>query len=453
ILLLSAPIFRSQAYYNLIGDVQTLDYTSNEANISDEIIPVVDYELAQKLGDKVLGEDLGLGSQFSIGEYYLVSTANDLAWIAPLEPQNFFKWLQNKNTIPGYIYVSATNPNDVKLVQDINGEPLKIQYSEKSFFNKNIKRYAYLQNNFFKGLTDYSFEIDDTGKPYWVVSTYRPTIGFSGLDATGVTVIDEQSGTSNYYTVDDKDLHSWVDRVYPKEMIKQQLTYYGAYKNGWLNSIFTQKEMIRPTSGISYVFVNNKPYFYTGMTSIKSDEATVGFIVRDIKSKNTIFYTLNGATEEAAKSSAQGKVQQYSYSASEPILLDLYNKPTYFMTLKDNDGLVKQYAFVSVENYNIVGIGDDVSSAKKDYYNQLKNNNVLKTQDVSAKKVSGIIQRINYFENFFYLKLQDDTNIYQIDKDLATDLILSQVGDEIELEYIADDSEFKQVTKFNNNSF
>ena len=59
---------------------------------------------------------------------------------------------------------------------------------------------------------------------------------------------------------------------------------------------------------------------------------------------------MSGATEMAAQSSAEGKVQQFGYRASFPMIINLDGQPTYFMTLKVNAGLIKQYAFVSVSN-------------------------------------------------------------------------------------------------------
>ncbi len=450
---LSSPIINSSKYYNLIGDVKQYDYNEKKPNISKDLIPVVDYDLAKKLGDKVLGKDIGLGSQFDIGEYYLISTKEDLAWVAPLEPQNFFKWFQNKNSIPGYIYVSATNPNDIRLVQDIKGKDINIKYSDKSYFNHEINRYAYLNNNFTKGMTDYSFEIDDQGNPFWVITTYSPTIGFSGYDVSGIIIIDAQSGKTNYYLANDKNIPSWVDRIYPKSFIYQQLKYYGSYKNGWFNTITSQKEMIQPTDGLSYVFIDNKPYFYTGMTSIKSDQSTVGFIITDIVSKKTSFYTLNGSTETSAKMSAEGKVQQFDYTSSSPILLDIYNTPTYFMTLKDKDGLVKQYAFVSVKNYNIVSIGDSISSSKKNYYSLLKSNGVLKNDANSSTSKKGVVERINKLDDIFYLKLKDDNNIYLLDKDINKKIVLTQVNDSVSLKFNNNDDTYKEVIEFKNNSF
>ncbi len=211
--------------------------------------------------------------------------------------------------------------------------------------------------------------------------------------------------------------------------------------------------MIQPTEGLSYVFINNKPYFYTGMTSVKSDQSTVGFIITDIVSKKTEFYTLNGSTETSAKTSAEGKVQQFDYTSSSPILLNIYDTPTYFMTLKDKDGLVKKYAFVSVKNYNIVGVGDSISDGKKNYYSSLKNNGVLKNNSNSTSTKSGTIERINKLDDIFYLKLKGDENIYLLDKDISQKLVLTQPGDNIEIKFNNNDNTYKEVIEFKNNTF
>ena len=92
------------------------------------------FVFSRKLGDKVLGKEIGLGSQFTIGEYYFITTDKDIAWVAPLEPRSFFKWLQNQDGATCYIYVSATNPNDVRLVKEVDGKPIKIKYTKTKFF-------------------------------------------------------------------------------------------------------------------------------------------------------------------------------------------------------------------------------------------------------------------------------------------------------------------------------
>lgn len=448
----STPILWSNNYYNLLGDVSEQAYADNPPAIDDSKIPVVDQALAETLGDKMLGDQLGLGSQYTVGEYYFITTADDLAWVAPLEPLSFFKWFQNRDGAPGYVYVSATNPSDVRLVTELNGQPIKLKYTNESYWFRNIKRHVYLNGNMTTGLTDFSFEIDDEGNPYWVVTTYAPAFNiFAGRQATGVVTVDAQSGETTKYSIDD-EMPDWVERVWPTKFIMEQIEYYGYYKNGWLNSIITQKEMVMPTSGFSYVFIDGQPYLYTGITSVQSDQSTVGMMVVSLRDKSSYFYKLTGATENAAMASAEGQVQQYKYSATFPILLNVYNEPTYFMTLKDAEGLVKQYAYVSVENYDVVGIGDTVNLAKKDYYNSLKETGKLvKTDTTNIEEQTKTVERINIVDGITYIKFEDDDKFYMAETELNQELLLTIPGDKVTYKVSDDSGSMIEILEFDNN--
>lgn len=447
----STPILWSGKYYELLGDVTEESYATNPPQIDDSKIPVVDQDLAETLGDKMLGDQLGLGSQYTVGEYYFITTADDLAWVAPLEPLSFFKWLQNSDGAPGYVYVSATNPSDVRLVTELNGEPIKLKYTNQSYWFKNIRRHVYLNGNMSTGLTDFSFEIDDEGNPYWVVTTYAPAFNvFAGRQATGVVTVDAQTGETIKYSLDD-EMPEWIERVWPTNYIMEQIGYYGYYKNGWLNSIITQKEMVRPTDGFSYVFIDGKPYLYTGLTSVQSDQSTVGMMIVSLQDKTSYFYKLTGATERAAMASAEGQVQQFKYSATFPILLNVYNEPTYFMTLKDAEGLVKQYAYVSVENYDVVGIGDTVSSARKDYYNSLKDTGKLVKEDTTdIQQQTKVVERINIIDGIAYMKFEGDTNFYMCETDISQELLLTQPGDKITFKASNTSGDSIEILEFEN---
>ena len=64
------------------------------------------------------------------------------------------------------------------------------------------------------------------------------------------------------------------------------------------------------------------------------------------------------------------QVQQMKYNASFPLLINLNNRPTYLISLKDNAGLVKMYAFVDVEDYQKVVVTDaslGISEAARNY--------------------------------------------------------------------------------------
>ena len=63
-----------------------------------------------------------------------------------------------------------------------------------------------------------------------------------------------------------------------------------------------------------------------------------------------------------------------SYKATFPLLLNISSKPTYFVALKDNAQLVKMYAMVNVEQYQIVATGTSVAECEKNYMKLLAEN-------------------------------------------------------------------------------
>ena len=113
--------------------------------------------------------------------------------------------------------------------------------------------------------------------------------------------------------------------------------------------------MRRTTYGYNYLAIDDDVWLYTGMSSVTSDESNIGFVLVNLRTKETKFYAVPGATELAAMDSARGQVQHLNYSATFPLLLNISGRPAYFISLKDAAGLVKMYAFVDVAQYQIVG--------------------------------------------------------------------------------------------------
>ena len=450
----SHPIFRNQDYRNLIGKVANGDKLTNHiAPISMNEIRVVDESLAYLLGEKILGSQPALGSQAHLGEFFIQKVNGKLYWIAPLEHSGFFKWLNNKQGTTGYVMVSATNERDVKLVQEVNGKPIFLKYQREAYFGSNLHRYLYFNGFNTVGLTDFSFEIDDAGTPFWVVTKYKKQVGFSGNDATGVVIVNAQSGEIKEYNI--KNTPTWVDRIQPISFIKDQLNDWGEYVKGYWN--FSNENKLQITEDLTLVYGNdNKSYWYTGITSVGKDESAVGFVLVDTRTKETTFYKQSGATEFAAQSSAQGKVQEKGFTASLPIPYNINNIPTYVMTLKDNGGLVKMYAMVSISDYTIVGTGNTMREALTAYKTAFNSSgSKINADSKSAKKmVESVIVRIqNDVKNgnsFYYFTVKDVPNIFVGSSQISNQLPLTAVGDLVKISYDEENEEIIDVSTFEN---
>ena len=175
-----------------------------------------------------------------------------------------------------------------------------------------------------------------------------------------------------------------MDRLYSSDIIMDQYDYYGQFHNGFLNAYFGQRDVTLTTAGWNYIAINDDVYMYTGVTSVTSDQSNIGFILTNQRTKETRFYPCAGATETSAQSSAQSQVQQMRYSATFPLLLNIADQPTYFMALKGEDGLVKMYAMVNVQQYNIVETGQTVAQCEENYRKTLLNNGIIDRADAEV---------------------------------------------------------------------
>ncbi|WP_343256272.1 hypothetical protein [Ligaoa zhengdingensis] len=429
----SSVLFHWTAFRDQLGQAQITEFSSDVQPVDVSQLPIVDRKLALKLADKKLGERQSLGSQVVLGEPTIQRVDGKLIWAVPLHHSGIFKWLTNLQGTPGYIVVSATNVKDVEYV---DGKYVK--YQTDSYLLNDVKRKIRMSGYLFEGLADYSFELDDSGQPYWVVSTYRNQRGFSLPEATGVILLNATTGEISRYHIG--NVPEWVDRVQPEDFIINQINNQGQYVHGIFN--FSDKDKFRSSEGHMIVYNNDRCYLFTGLTSVGQDDSTIGYVMVDMVDKSVRRYVMNGATENAAMSSAQGKVQNLRYTATFPLIINVGSEPTYFMTLKDDEGLIKQYAMVSVTDYSIVGTGETVPDAMRDYQQAMKNvgmrPNLSETDQ--ALSITGTVLRIasefNGTSTEYKLILAEAKDmIYLVDTSLSDELALTQPGDRVKIEY------------------
>ncbi|NLR93549.1 hypothetical protein [Flammeovirga agarivorans] len=451
----TTPILRSKAYRNMIGTVKMgEDFSSQVAPISTDEIRIVDEYTASRLGDKVLGSIPSLGSQAYLGSFSIQNVKGQLYWVAPLLHSGFFKWNNNKEGTPGYVMVSATNERDVKLVQEVNNKPVRIKYQPEAFFTTDLSRHIYFNGYVTQGYDDYSFEVDDEGNPHWIITLYDRKVGFSGENAKGVLVVDVETGALHEYSIEDAP--KWIDRIQPESFIVTQLDDWGEYVHGYFN--FSNENKLTTTKGMSLVYgVDNRSYWYTGLTSVGGDEGTVGFVLVDTRTKETIWYKQVGATEQAARQSAMGKVQEKRYVASFPITYNITGIPTYVMSLKDNAGLIKMIAMVSVEDYTIVGVGNNIKEALRSYKNSInsKGNSIHTNGYADSKSISSVVERIskdirNGNTNYYLLLKDQNSKLFVGSSMISNELPITNVNDSVRIFYDESSSELIDIVSFDN---
>lgn len=443
-------LLRADDYAALL-EVQDGDFTADVEEIDWNQIPMLDSTSANNLANRKLGELSDLVSQFVVSDRSVqINYKGNPVRVTYLDYASFFKWYNNNDKgIPAYMTIDMRT-QQVEVVRLEKG----MKYSPSEYFGRNLQRYLRFEYPTLI-FDDITFEIDEEGTPYWIASVVKKRIGlFGGNDIAGAVLLNAVTGESEYLPT--KDIYPWVDRVYPSDMLIQQYDYRGIYTNGFWNSMFEQTGCTATTDGYNYIALDDDVWMYTGITSVTSDEGNIGFILVNQRTKEAKYYICAGAEEYSAMSSAEGAVQQYGYNSTFPLLLNISDQPTYFMSLKDGAGLVKMYAMVNVKQYQIVATGYSLEECQNNYHALLVSNKLIDEDNVTNEKPNvnndtGLIEEIRSANidgnTLFYLRLQGKEFYYTVSaKDYPIAAVLD-VGDKITVEYIPTNDLLIPITK------
>ena len=434
-ILLSSPILRAGAYRELLN-VQSGDFASDIHEVDYNQIPILDSDSAARLAEREMGSMVDMVSQYEVSPYFnQINYQGKPVRVTPLQYGDLIKWFTNRSTgVPAYIKIDMTT-QDVDLIKLQEG----IKISPFEHFGRNLNRYIRFRYPTAM-IRNYNFEINDEGVPYWVCSVEDKTIGlFGGTDIKGAIIINAATGEHSYYDV--KDVPTWVDKVYDSALLVEQYDYYGTLVNGFINSVFGQRGCLMSTEGHNYIALDDDVWLYTGVTSIGGDESNVGFVLMNSRTKETKYYQISGAKEYSAMSSAEGQVQHLNYVATFPILLNIADEPTYFLSLKDNAGLVKKYAMVNIEKYQIVAIGDTVAECEKTYRSLMAGNGISNVDDSEAQTITGAITMmkdiVSEGNTYWYLMLEGSDDLFEGKAKEHLEIMKKQVGSNATVEYVS----------------
>lgn len=446
--LISSEIFSAGKYSSMItvtDRVFTEDMVEKE-NIDD--IALMDTASARIVGERTIGQLSEVVSQFEVSNDYSQIVVNGRPMkAAPLEYADFFKYINNsKNGIPGYVTVDPIT-NEAKYVELSEG----MKYTTSAYFNKNLQRH--LRFNYPSAIFEgYYFEIDDENNPYYVCPVLKANVGlFGAMDVKGVVICNPVNGDTEYYDI--SKVPEWVDRAYNGNLLTQKYNWYGTLSGGYLNSLFGNKGCKMVTDDFGYKVMEDDLWIYTGVTSVNGDESNIGFVLMNTRTSEARYYKISGAEEYSAMGAAEGEVQHLGYKASFPSLINVNGQPTYIMVLKDNGGLVKMYAYVNIEQYNIVGTGTTGKEAKAAYKKliagnglvniEAANEDIYESKNITVEEIRYIVQGT---ETYVYIT---DTGgkVYKQNFAENESLIFINKEDKIKVYYEAGDNDINVLIK------
>lgn len=433
--LLSSPIVNARKYQQLL-EVKEGEFTKDIEELSFDQIPLLDRDSAQILGNRKMGSMVDMVSQFEVDDLYSqINYQDQPVRVSPLRYASLIKWFTNQSDgIPAYVRIDMATQN-TELVKLSEG----MKYTTSDHFNRNIYRHLRFRYPTYI-FNELSFEIDEEGVPYWICPVRKYNIGlFGGVTVGRVVLCNAVTGETQDYAIE--DVPQWIDRAYSADLLVELYDYYGTLKHGHFNSVLGQKDCLITTNGYNYLAVDDDVWVYTGVTSVSGDQSNVGFVLMNQRTMETKFYAIEGATETSAMSSAEGQVQNLKYVATFPLLLNISGEPTYFIALKDDAGLVKKYAMVNVQKYQIVAIGDTVSSCEESY-TSLMYENGIKVVDADTRQVEKITAPIRKIaqgvvdgNSHYFIMLEGTDAIFDIPVTDYIGIIRYEIGDEVTIEY------------------
>lgn len=443
--IVSSTLFHAKAYAGIITVEEAVFEEDMPETDSVTNIALMDSDTAAVIGNRTLGSLANVVSQYGVAPSYTqINYLRTPKKVANLEYLGFFKWLGNReNGIPGYVMVDPVR-NDAEYIE----LDTPLLYTESGYFGDDLERklrFSYPTKIF----DTVAFEIDEEGKPYYIVSCVKPQVAmFGAMDVTEVIIFDPTDGSSEIMPVDEAP--EWIDCVYNGYLACEKYDWHGLLSGGFFNSVIGNVGCKQTTDDFGYIVIGDDVWYFTGVTSVTADESNIGFIISNARTGEYKFYPVVGAEEYSAMGAAEGEVQEKGYTASFPSLVNISGEATYIMVLKDAHSIVKLYALVNVENYSIVATGATQDEVMVQYKELLVQNDVIAPpeEEIPPEKepqsVTVTVKDIRIVtidgSSFLYLTAEDGAVYKGSFRDDET-LILIENGDSLSLKVLPTEHE------------
>ncbi len=402
------------------------------------LLPALDKELSRTIAQGKLGN---YGAQFQMddGIFTSLSVVRDgkpaIVRVAPLDYSGTAVALSaGEKGTAGYIEVDQES--GVSRLVEVPGG---MKYTPRAIFGYRLERhirFAYRDKLF----GPWSFEIDDEGKPYWAVPSFRNTVGlFGGPVREGVVLVDAVNGALSFHSPGNEP--AWLDRSIPVDLVLGQANDYLSLKNGWMNLLIgPKKDVFQLSDSYAYIVSNttgaSRTWFVSGITSPnEADQTLTGMMMVDLKSGEARRYPFAGITEMRAMEIAMNdeRVRAQALQASWPFLVDVDGTPAFTMILK-NDVQRQRFAYVDIETGQKVAMGDTRANARSQFVGLTGGTST----EAPSVRFSGIVMRVKDRpdeDTVLFMLAGDPYSLYSVSARTTLGSYFLSPGDRVEFSY------------------
>ena len=459
-----SAMFRSKEFAALIGPMEERVWTQDIQVKDPRHIRLSNRENAIYLAKNSISRGgNALGSQFEVSENCMtLQKINGVFWyVVPLDFRDDYGVWSNTHFTPGYLMINADDVDAEPIYKALPSER-RLAYTPNAFFDSNLERHLRMNGYLNVGLTDCTFEIDEEGNPWWVVSTYQPTIINSGEKITGVVIVDPTTGEQTFYPLG--KIPEWVDRAMPKENVKTYLKWWGKYNKGFENTLpilGSKKDVLEPEEPIMVYGSDGTLYWVVGITSKNNaDTSLVALVYVNSRTGKATYYKTNGGSTDKALLDAVINNKDVTFKhlhPADPQIYNLYGTMASIMPLLNVSHARQGVAIIDVTDIQKVAVGDDLYEALNAYQEKIGDKakaSLEKTR--SMAKLTGIVDRIHSeFQNagtIYRVHIKGTPHLFIGGKNLSRKITVTEPGDEVIIEYYASGEEEIPMSKFDNPS-
>lgn len=280
---MNSEMFNAQQYASLVPQIEPREWKADFQPKDPRHFRISSTENALFLARRAMGQSTTLdanglpnaiGSQFQVagdepsiqiikGELWTVVPLDWSAWMA--------QWFSVTPGVPGYIKVAGENPIiPAEYVALKNGELFR--YTPETVGSRNLDRWVWSHHSS-KIIADKHLEIDDEGKPHYIISIAEPTIGWWGEKVVGALIVDPVTGSGVEKFIPLGDIPHWVDRVEAQSLVHRNIDYHGKYSKGYWNKNVARSSVLAATETHFGYGSDGEPVFATGITAHVTDSS------------------------------------------------------------------------------------------------------------------------------------------------------------------------------------
>lgn len=451
-------MFNAQTYAAMVGPVEERVWTQDIQPKDPRHMIMVSTKTAEFLARKAVAQGGSIGSQFSLDTDHvrLQRVRGELVYVFPLDFKEFPVWL-NSSGVPAYIIVYAEDPERTPRLVTLPVEKA-FHYTPGAFFSFDLERH--MRNNGFldDGLDDFHIELDEQENPFWVVTTYKPTVTWFGEKVTGVATVNPVNGAINRYSVE--KVPEWIDRIIPKSYAKNYLLWYGSLSGGWFNSWWATLNLTKPEEPILIYGEGDKAEFVIGMTSKnEKDDSLVSLMYMNSRTGKTVSYRVNGGATDTAIIQAVSKNSQVQFRhlvATIPQIYNVYGSMAAVVPLINETGAYQGLAIVPVLNVQDVAVGATQSEALRHYQTLIsrQGQQIALQNSADMRQLTGVVDRIRQDigsnGGLYLFHIEGVPRIFVGSSQEHSKLPLTEPGDSVTVEYVASGEEVVPVRSFDN---